>query len=145
MADGSLEHAIKCTRTRLKAAERSLYGRHSSVYLMCLHMKSNAYECPFKIGQSIDPSTRLHQLSRHAQYPMSIVSQFPTDHADLAEYRLHVIFERARIRDEWFSLDRAALQVLVNIASFERGEYHMYRDQVKLPYKTWDGVINLPF
>lgn len=143
-ADKRLAVEIKCTRTRLEQARRSV-GRGSHIYIIRQHLSANAYDCPYKIGQSINPSERVKQLQSKSQYRLSVLTEFPADHADFAECVIHVAFEETRIRNEWFVLDRDALQLFVNVIEFNNGDYVLLRNEIILPHGFWDGTLDLPF
>lgn len=144
-ADKELALEIKRTRTRLAQAEQAVVGRPGYIYLIRQCISENAYDCPYKIGQSIDPEKRLEQLQRSEPYVLEIVTTFETDNVGLAEYRLHYHFEEGRIRGEWFVLDRHALEWFANVRCFWRGMYRMYTDYTTLPQGFWNGSLDLPF
>lgn len=143
--DKELNRAIKAARTMLKSAESPhSIGRPSNIYVICRHIEQNVYDCQFKIGQSIDPEIRLRQLSIHEKYRLSLIAWFPTDHADLSEYRLHVAYETLRVQDEWFALGRPDLNWFMNVSGFSHGTFYGYSQRISLPDTYWDGTIS-PF
>lgn len=142
----NLDIAIKRTRTLYqKSLSPSVIGRPGYVYLMRLVTHRNAYLCPYKIGQSIDPYMRRNQIATKLPFELELTHTFSTDNMDAAEYGLHVACEDMRLQDEWFQLNREVIGTIINIYSFVDGVYHIHLDDINLPHDVWDGVIDLPF
>lgn len=123
--------------------------RPGYIYVMRLHQSRNVYECPCKIGQSVNPTARRRQLGIVMPYKLSILLSFPTDDMDEAERTLHATPVHFRLDGEWFMLDSFALSILVNLVHFADGTFRINRVRVELPEDFWDGTspfeIGYPF
>lgn len=88
-------------------------GRPGYIYVMRLHTSDNIYECPYKIGQSVNPTIRRSQLGIVMPYELSVVKWIPTDDMDEAESLMHEIYWDNRLQGEWFKFGEWELTQLV--------------------------------
>jgi hypothetical protein len=123
--------------------------RPGYIYVMRLHTSDNAYECPYKIGQSVRPSARQGQLGIVMPYQLSILHVFPADDMDAAEREMHTTPTDQRMQGEWFHFDRDYLETILAIRCFKDGLFQIAKDVPTLPENYWDGVHpndrDLPF
>lgn len=127
------------------------------IYVMRLHQSDNIYECPYKIGQSVNPQIRRSQLGIVMPYELSVLKWIRTDNMDWVESIFHESFEKHHLQGEWYRLDEEAITYLLVTDEFnadlERYDYwtegfvrFMRKDNpnwVKPPWKV--GNSDLPF
>ncbi len=70
-------------------------------------MKSNEY---YKIGVSSNPQKRLKELQTGNPVEIEIVNSWKVRFAMELEKKLHDLFDRERVRLEWFKLDNEDLE-----------------------------------
>jgi Meiotically up-regulated gene 113 len=95
-------------------------GRPGYVYVMQLHASDRWQDCPFKIGQSVDPVIRRSQLGIVMPYELSVLKWIRTDDMNYAERLLHETFENCRLQNEWYRLDEDGVRFLLQLHECNR-------------------------
>lgn len=91
----------------------------------------------YKIGQSINPHKRLMQLNYESPCTVSLIHQMPVTNMIAAEYYFHVLFNKKRVKGEWFALNDLEVSIFKGCTGgndFEKAkqvvidqEYHQKR------------------
>lgn len=70
----------------------------------------------YKIGLSVDPSSRIESMGVKLPFPIERLHTFPTNNTTLAEKQLHNQYAHKRLRGEWFELSEQEIQNIYAIA-----------------------------
>lgn len=90
---------------RVEEEHRSLILPHESKPVFVYLMKSGSR---YKIGVSIDPESRVKQLSTASPLPVELVASRRYDTAYEVEQALHERYNEYRVIGEWFELPKIA-------------------------------------
>jgi hypothetical protein len=101
-----------------KPLQEMIMGRPGYIYVMRLHVSDNIFECPYKIGQSVNPTIRRSQIGIVMPYEISVVKMIRTNDMDWCEALFHESFERDRMQGEWYRLDEDGLVYLLRTNEF---------------------------
>lgn len=85
------------------------------IYLLRLHQSDNIYECPYKIGRTINVDQRFQQLANMLPYKTTIVHTAWSSDTVADEELLHQKFAHKRLNGEWFKLDEDDLVYLLRL------------------------------
>jgi Meiotically up-regulated gene 113 len=111
-------------------------GRPGYIYVMRLHASDRWQDCPFKIGQSVNPEIRRSQLGIVMPYELSVVKWIPTNDMDWAEDILHDTYAQERLQGEWYRLDEDAITALLRITEMD--------NDIRYGYWTTEGRFIRP-
>lgn len=100
-------------------------GRSGYIYVMQLHVSDRWQDCPFKIGQSVNPEIRRSQLGIVMPYELSVLKWIKTNDMEHAEQILHQSFEDCRIQGEWYRLNEDGITCLLTMDEFNRAEFDL--------------------
>jgi hypothetical protein len=114
------KRAMKAAKAAEKAKQRPL------IYL--IHMHDDIY----KIGQSLNPRTRLRELQTSSPYALRLVHTFPASDATQAETLLHGYLGAIQLQGEWFRLSPRQTELLSLIDRYEGGSFWLGNEPLEL-------------
>jgi hypothetical protein len=110
MSDHEIERYIEYAKNRKTSNSR---GRDKNGYVYLI----KSYDDFFKIGQAINPRTRLAGFQM--PYKPKIIHTIPVTDMDWSERYLHRKFAHKRVDGEWFVLDSKDVAYIKSLTSLE--------------------------
>jgi hypothetical protein len=99
----------------------------------------------YKVGRSVDPSSRVDHFDVQMPVEVDILYQIPCDDYKSAESELHDLLSDCQVTGEWFDLPQHTIRVLGDIIRFKDGEFRVANEYTyrKAASLSQDEILSL--